>query len=136
MDVQERCGSCVQAQLQRGRGVQPSIAPVRRTPFGGLGAALLLALALAPTASASPLTTPRPAGTPCARDDRTLPPAQALSAPVRAAGGLRGAPSDRRSARAAAARRTVSGELARMLAAGAIDQATHDASRAIYRDAQ
>ena len=39
------------------------------------------------------------------------------------------------SARAAASELTVRGELARLLAAGAIDQPTHDADRAIYVDA-
>jgi len=97
--------------------------------------ALLLALVLAPTASASPLLTLRPDGTTFARDDRTLPPEQAWPAPARAVGRSRVALVARRSVRAAAARRTVSGELARMLAAGAIDQATHDEKRAIYSDA-
>ena len=107
---------------------------MRRTPIGGLGLALLLALVLAPSALASPLLTLRPDGTTFTREDRTLPPAQAL--PARAAGGARAAPVSRPYARAAAAKRkTVRGELARMLAAGAIDRATHDARRATYSDA-
>jgi D-glucuronyl C5-epimerase-like protein len=106
---------------------------VRRTPLGGLALALLLALALAPTASASPLLTLRPDGTTFAREDPTLPPVQA-SLPA-----VRRAPSGRTAARTRAAggdRRTVRGELARMLAAGEIDQATHDGDRAIYSRAQ
>ena len=109
---------------------------MRRTPLGGLALALLLALVLAPAAPASPLLTLRPDGTTFARDDRTLPPATASLPPARA---RRAARARRRraapSARAAATKRTVRGELARMLAAGAIDQATHDAKREIYVDA-
>ncbi|HEV2774502.1 MAG TPA: D-glucuronyl C5-epimerase family protein [Solirubrobacteraceae bacterium] len=108
---------------------------MRRTPIGGLLPALLLALVLAPSASASPLLTLRPDGTTFTRDDRTLPAAQGLLAPARAVGRSRTAPAPRLSARAAAARRTVPGELARMLAAGVIDQAVHDDRRAIYGDA-
>jgi len=104
---------------------------VRRTPIGGLALALLLALVLAPAAPASPLLTLRPDGTTFARDDRTLPPAPAFPR----ASTRRPAPARGPSARAAATKPTVRGELARMLAAGAIDQATHDANREIYVDA-
>jgi hypothetical protein len=64
------------------------------------------------------------------REDRFLPPASADVAAARPAG------SPRAYARAAASRRlTVRGELARMLAAGAIDRATHDDRRGIYAQA-
>ncbi|MBW3654051.1 MAG: D-glucuronyl C5-epimerase family protein, partial [Actinobacteria bacterium] len=108
---------------------------MRRTPIGGLALALLLALVLAPTAPASPLLTLRADGTTFVRNDRTLPPAQASLPSVRPAGRSRIASRRSPSARAAAAKRTVRGELARMLRAGAIDRATHDANRAIYSDA-
>jgi hypothetical protein len=110
---------------------------VRRTPIGGLALALLLALALAPAAPASPLLTLRSDGTTFAREDPTLPPVQASLPAVtpRSAHAARSPRSSAGSARAAAAKPTVRGELARMLAAGEIDQATHDAKRAIYADA-
>jgi len=119
---------------------------VRRTPISGLALALLLALVLAPAASASPLTTLRPDGTTFTREDRTLPPAaaslhgvQARRTPSRAAPArgpsARAAPAPGPSARAAVARRTVRRELARMLAAGEIDQASHDDKRGIYVNA-
>ena len=102
---------------------------MRRTSLGALGAALLAALAVAPTAVASPLLTMRSDGSTFIRDDRFLPPAtptpRTPAPPARSA----------LAARAAAARPTVRGELARMLAAGEIDQATHDDRRAIYADA-
>lgn len=125
----------MQGQLQRARGVQPSIAPVRRTSLPGLALALLLALVAAPAAPASPLLTLRADGTTYVREDRFLPPAEETlpaSAPPRRAhaDGMQ-----RFGARAAAKKRTVRGELARMLAAGAIDRATHDDRRAIYADA-
>jgi hypothetical protein len=108
---------------------------VRRPSIGALAPALLLALVLAPAATASPLTTLRPDGTTFTREDPTLPPAQASLPAVRSSApsvvARRGGPVTR----AAAAKRTVRGELARMLAAGEIDQATHDAERAIYADA-
>ena len=108
---------------------------MRRTPIRGLLPALLLALVLAPAAPASPLLTLRPDGTTFTREDRTLPPAQASMPAARGAGRVRSAPARGASARAAVTKPTVRGELARMLAAGAIDQATHDARRAIYVDA-
>ncbi len=104
---------------------------MRRTPIGGLALALLLALALAPAAPASPLLTLRPDGTTFTREDPTLPP---LQASLPAAGTAQG-PASSPSVRAAAAKRTVRGELTRMLAGGEIDQATHDAKRAIYANA-
>ena len=101
---------------------------MRRTTPSGLALALLLALVLAPTAAASPLIQLRNDGSTVVREDRFLPPADELpatsSAPVRAT-----------SVRAAAAKPTVRGELLRMLTAGEIDQATHDADRAIYVNA-
>ena len=110
---------------------------MRRTPIGGLAPALLLALVLAPAAPASPLLTLRPDGTTFARDDRTLPPAAASLPAVRGAGRVARARRRRRPVARAPRppKRTVRGELARMLAAGEIDQATHDAKRAIYVDA-
>jgi len=108
---------------------------VRRNPLPGLTLALLIALACAPSADAAPLLTLRSDGSTFAREDRLLPPAAAEPA---GAGAARPAPRSRARdtfARAAATKLTVSGELARMLAAGAIDQATHDDRRAIYADA-
>jgi D-glucuronyl C5-epimerase C-terminus len=107
---------------------------VRSTPLPRLALALLLALVFAPSALASPLLTLRSDGTAHVREDRFLPPAEAPPA----SGAARKATAPRRqrmSARAAGAQATVRGELARMLAAGAIDQATHDEKRAIYADA-
>ena len=109
---------------------------MRRTPIPGLTLALLLALVLAPAASASPLLTLRADGTTFARDDRTLPPAAASLPGVRARRTpAQAAPARELTSRAAVAKRTVGSELARMLAAGEIDQATHDDKRAIYVDA-
>ncbi len=109
---------------------------MRRTPIGALAPALLIALALAPAAPASPLLTLQPDGTTFVRDDRTLPPAAATSLPgVRSPRTARRAPARGLSARATATKRTVRGELARLLAAGAIDQATHDGNRGIYVNA-
>ena len=109
---------------------------MRRTPLGGLLPALLLALVLAPAATASPLTTLRPDGTTFTREDRTLPPAAASLPAVRAPRTARSATAGGLTARSAATRRrTVRGELARMLAAGAIDKATHDDKRAVYAGA-
>jgi hypothetical protein len=109
---------------------------VRRTPLPALALALALlpALAFAPSAHASPLLTLRSDGTTYVREDRFLPPAEARSAPA----GPRqpAAPTMQRlAARAADAKRSVRGELARMLSTGAIDEATHDDRRAIYADA-
>ena len=103
---------------------------MRRTSFGALGLALLAALVVAPTAVAAPLLTMRGDGSTFLRDDPLLPPAlpevaAARATPVR----------PRSFARAASPRRSVRGELARMLAAGEIDQATHDDRRAVYGDA-
>ena len=97
--------------------------------------ALLLALVLAPAAPASPLTTLRPDGTTFTREDPTLPPATASLPAVRAAPDRRATARTAPFARAAAAKRTVRGELARMLAAGEIDQPTHDTNRGIYVNA-
>jgi hypothetical protein len=111
---------------------------VRRTPLGGLALALLLALVLVPTAHASPLLTMRSDGATFVREDRFLPPAgeglpaAATLPPARPAAA---ASSTKFGVRAAGAKRTVRGELQRLLAAGAIDQATHDDKAAIYADA-
>lgn len=107
---------------------------MRWNPLPGLLPALLLALLVAPSAHASPLLTLRDDGTAYVREDRFLPPAepaQPRSAPAPApATRIR-----RFGVRAAEAKLTVRGELARMLAAGAIDQATYDDRRAIYAGA-
>ncbi len=108
---------------------------MRRTPLTGLAPALLVALVFVPTAVASPLLTLRSDGSSFVRDDRQLPPASAAPADARAA---RSSPAPRSHGlltRAAARKRSVRGELARMLAAGAIDQATHDEKRRIHADA-
>lgn len=101
---------------------------MRRTSLAGLGLALLIALVVVPTAVASPLLTMRSDGSTFAREDRFLPPP--VPEPAAAAPAAR-----RLGVRAAASRRTVRGELALLLAAGAIDQATHDDRRAVYADA-
>lgn len=92
----------------------------------------MLALALPATASASPLLTLRHDGETVVRDDpylpapSELPPATAPPRAPRAGGGVQ----------AATAKRTVRSELARMLAAGAIDRAAYDARLATYLDAR
>jgi len=107
---------------------------VRWTPLPGLAPALLLALVLAPSAHASPLLTLRSDGSTYVREDRFLPPAEARPAsPARRP--ATAASRQRFGARAADAKLTVPGELARMLATGAIDQSTHDEHRAIYANA-
>jgi hypothetical protein len=116
---------------------------VRRTPAAGL-ALVLLALVLAPTASASPVLTLRHDGGAFVREDPYLPSAAQIGEPrpptassARAAArGARRSSGAGLSARSAARRRTVRGELARMLAAGAIDRATFDARAATYAGAR
>ncbi|HUR87095.1 MAG TPA: D-glucuronyl C5-epimerase family protein, partial [Solirubrobacteraceae bacterium] len=100
---------------------------MRWTPVSWLAPALLLALCT--TASASPLLTLREDGSTFSREDRYLPPAADLAP----AGGVR-APARLRAADAP--KRTVAGELAALLAAGVIDQPTHDGFRRIYVDAR
>lgn len=102
---------------------------MRRTPVGPFALALFLALALASTASASPLLTLREDGSAFVREDRYLPAVTIGPAPAQAPA--------RRLLRAAAAseaeaRPTVGGELARLLAGGAIDQESEGAYRRIY----
>ncbi len=114
--------------------------PVRRTPAAGL-ALVLLALVLAPTASASPVLTLRHDGTAFTREDPYLPSAAQLGEPRPPASERTGAGAAQHggaslSARSAAKRRTVRGELARMLAAGAIDRATYKARAATYTQAR
>jgi hypothetical protein len=131
----------LQGHLQRRTGSRPSIVVVRRTPAAGL-ALVLLALVLAPTASASPVLTLRDGGGAFVREDPYLPSATRLGEPRPPASAARAAARVARprhtglSARSAAKRRTVKGELARMLAAGAIDKATFDARSATYADAR
>jgi hypothetical protein len=93
----------------------------------------MLALALSPTASASPLTTLRHDGAAVTREDPYLPASRDL--PRVRPPSVAGAPSLRAGA-ARAPRRTVRSELDRMLAAAAIDQATYDARLATYADAR
>jgi hypothetical protein len=105
---------------------------VGRTPVGPLALALVLALALASTASASPLLTLREDGSAFVREDRYLP-ANTIGPP-------RAQAPDRHSLRVAVAAEgepepTVGGELARLLAEGAIDQKSEGAYRRIYADA-
>ena len=99
---------------------------MRRTSVAGL--ALALTLALASTASASPLLTLRHDGGAFAREDRYLPAEidPAIQRPV-----TRQRAQLVRAAAERAPKRTVPGELARLLAAGAIDQPTHDARSGI-----
>ena len=131
--------SVLQGQLQCAQGVGPSIELVRRTSSTGLALALLFALCAVPAASASPLLTLREDGSTYLRNDRLLPAVDALTgrravrpkAPPRAT--TRHAPGP--AVRAAAVKRTVRRELARMRAAGEIDQATHDLDRGIYVNA-
>jgi len=106
----------------------------------------MLVLALSPAASGSPLLTLRDDGSTLAREDPYLPadadPAAAAPATSgRVSRSSRGASSASPGATPAAGalvraarapRRTVGRELERMLAAGAIDQATYDARRATY----
>ncbi len=107
---------------------------MRRTSPLGLALALLLALCAAPAASASPLLTLRADGTTLMRNDRLLPATDALTG-IGAAKAKTTRRSTGLSSRAAATKRTVRGELARMLAAAEIDQATHDRDRGIYVNA-
>jgi hypothetical protein len=124
----------VQRQLQRQRRVQPSIDLVRWTPLKGLAPALLVALVLASPASASPVLTLRSDGSVLRHDDPYLPPAQSLGPAPQGAGA---APATRMGATARAGRRkTVKGELKRLLKANAITRAQHDAYRGIYFQAQ
>jgi len=126
----------VQGQLQAPRWVGPSIGLVRRNPLPGLTLALLVALVFVPPpADASPLLTLRGDGSTFVREDRFLAPAAAEPGSARGAPASPGTRTHRPITRAAATKLTVAGELARMLAAGAIDQATHDDRRAIYADA-
>jgi hypothetical protein len=110
---------------------------VRRTSVGGLALALLAALALASTAAASPLLTLRHDGSTLHREDRYLPPDAGMPRPL--AGGPAAPAARAAQARAAAAdgepRRTVRGELARLLAASEIDQPAHDRYRQAYAEA-
>ncbi len=112
---------------------------MRRTSPAAFALALLLALAAAPPAAAAPLLTLRDDGSTFVREDRFLAPAHEQPAARRAAA-RRAAPrapaGSGQRARAAARAPTVRGELRRMLLAGAIDRATHDARRATYDDAR
>ena len=108
---------------------------MRRTQRSGLALALLLALVYVPTAHASPLLTMRGDGSTFVREDRLLSPA-GEELPAAGAGRAASAtPARGTYVRAAGPKLTVRGELQRLLAAGAIDQATHDDKRAIYADA-
>jgi len=97
----------------------------------------MLALALAPAASASPLMTLRDDGSAVLHEDPYLPAASAFTRRDRSAATT---PASRAIRAQTAAERpteiTVRGELARMLAAAAIDQPTYDAHLATYLDAR
>jgi hypothetical protein len=126
----------LQGQLQAFGRVEPSIVDVRRTPLAGLALALLAALALSASATASPLLTLRSGGGTFVREDRFLPADAGLGAPpgsspvLRRHAGLRAAP-----AAPAAPKPTVGGELDRMLASAEIDQPTHERYAAIWSGA-
>ena len=111
---------------------------MRWTPIAGLAPALLIALALASTASASPVLTLREDGSVVKREDPYLPPAQSLGpAPKALAGGAdqratRGRATRGRATLRAGRRKTVRRELKRILKAGAISRAAYDEYRGIY----
>ncbi|MCA1683286.1 MAG: D-glucuronyl C5-epimerase family protein [Actinobacteria bacterium] len=109
---------------------------MRRTPALGLAPALLIALALASTASASPVLTLRPDGRAVVRTDPYLPPLVAEPRQTAPPATRAAAPVRSHDPRAAAKRRTVRGELKRLLRAGAITQAAHDEYRGILFAAQ
>jgi len=128
----------VQRQLQQADRVEPSITSVRWTPVAGLAAALLIALALASAASASPVLTLGHDGRAVMREDPYLPAPAAQTQPPPSAA-RNAAPDRTRDARDASKhkkRRTVRGELNRLLRARAISQATHDGYRSIYYQAR
>ncbi|MBW3653685.1 MAG: D-glucuronyl C5-epimerase family protein [Actinobacteria bacterium] len=108
---------------------------MRPTRLGAFLPALLIALVFVPPAVAAPVLTLRSDGSTVAREDRFLPPAGADPAAARATRSRRATRGRGLLARSAAKKPTVRGELARLLAAGAIDRATHDDRRAIYADA-
>jgi len=116
--------------------MQPSIVPVRRTPVWPFATlALVFALTFASSASASPVMTLRDGGGGAfVREDRYLPRDELPAAGATATAAAPARPLARAAADGAS-RRTVRGELARMLAAGAIDQAAHDLRRQTYVDA-
>lgn len=100
---------------------------MRATPL----AALAVALAVPAGAAASPVAVLQSDGRVVVRQDRFLPPSSGDPAP-------RAVPprSPLPDARAAAVRRTVPGELRRLLDAGAIDQERHDRWRAAFDEAR
>lgn len=108
---------------------------MRPTHFAGLVPALLIALVIAPTAVASPVLTLRDDGSTFAREDRFLPPASADPMGALAPRATPAPAARQLLTRAAATKLTVRGELARMLAAGTIDQPTYDEKLAIYTGA-
>jgi hypothetical protein len=114
---------------------------MRRTPLAATGRraakgcarwlapALLAALVLTASASASPLLTLRSGGGTFVREDRFLPAAAGLGAPPGAAvARLSATPR-------AVSKPTVGGELDRMLASAEIDQPAHDRYAAVWSDA-
>lgn len=112
---------------------------MRWTPLAGLAAALLIALALACSASASPVLTLRHDGSVLRHDDPYLPPAQKVGrAPKGSATGPQAVEATGRglATQHRARRKTVKGELKRMLSSGAITRAQHDAYRGIYFQAR
>jgi hypothetical protein len=113
-------------------GAERSIRLVRRTPVLPLAVALVLALPAARAHAASDVVVLDSHGRAHVLHDRFVPSGDAL-APGTA--GVR-EPAPRALARAAAAKRTVPGELDALLASGAIDQAHHDDWRAAWKDAR
>lgn len=114
----------MQRVLRRQQAADRTIAPLRATPFAALAA---IVLAVPAQAAATPVATLGPGGEVTVREDRFLPAVTGDPAPraVRPRAPLTGA-------RAAAKRRTVPGELRRLLQAGAIDQARHDRWREAF----
>jgi hypothetical protein len=113
-------------------GAERSIRLVRRTPVLPLAVALVLALPAARAHAASDVVVLDSHGRAHVLHDRFVPSGDAL-APGTA--GVR-EPAPRTLAHAAAAKRTVPGELDALLASGAIDQAHHDDWRAAWKDAR
>lgn len=118
----------MQPRLRPRDGGERSIGYVRATPVALLGPVLVALLCAAP-APAAPVHVLDPEGRVHVRQDPFLPPPDPAGTrpEVRKAAGPEVA-----TARAASSRRTVPGELRRLLDAGAIDRATHDRHRATW----
>ena len=103
---------------------------MRRASFAGTFAALVVALAGPSAAAAAPVLVLGEDGVKRVEDPHL--PALDLPAPPASSAALRAS----RVRPAQAAKRTVRGELARLLAEGQIDQATHDSHRATFNSAR